>query len=68
MLYRTGDGHLHELSWTTGEVSHADLSTLIPNVQPSSGKPSGYVFAHDKTKHLIYRATNGDLHDLSWLT
>jgi hypothetical protein len=45
-------------------VSHADLSTLIPNVQPSSGKPSAYVFAPDKTQHVIYRATNGDLDDL----
>jgi hypothetical protein len=45
-------------------VSHADLSTLIPNVQPSSGKPSAYVFAREKTQHVIYRATNGDLHDL----
>lgn len=68
VLYRTSNGHLHELSWTTGAVSHVDLSTLIPNVQPSSGKPSGYVFDHDKTQHVIYRATNGDLHDLSWPT
>jgi hypothetical protein len=67
VLYRTSNGHLHELSWTTGAVSHADLSALVPNVQPSSGKPSGYVFAPDRTQHLIYRAMNGDLHDLSWL-
>lgn len=32
-------------------VSHVDLSTLIPNVEPSSGKPSAYVFAPDKTQY-----------------
>ena len=74
VLYRTADadplrsngsGHVHELSWTTGAVSHADLTTLIPNVPLCSGKPSGYAFAPDRTLHAIYRATSGDLHDLS---
>ena len=68
VVYRTSNGHLHELSWTTGAVSHADLSTLISDVQPSSGKPSAYVYEPDATQHVIFRASNGDLHDLSWRT
>jgi len=67
VIYRTSNGHLHELAWTTGAVSHADLSTVTP-AQPSAGKPSAYVFAPDKTQHVIYRASGGDLHDLTWRT
>jgi hypothetical protein len=68
VVYRTSNGHLHELSWTTGAVSHADLTTLEPGIQSSAGKPSAYVLDPDRTQHVLFRATNGDLHDLTFDT
>jgi hypothetical protein len=67
VVYRTSNGHLHELSWTTGAVAHADLTTVTPAV-PSAGKASGYVFGPDRTQHVIYRDGAGHLHDLAWQT
>jgi hypothetical protein len=67
VVYRTSNGHLHELSWTTGAVAHADLTTVTPAV-PSAGKASGYVFGADRTQHVIYRDQAGHLHDLAWQT
>jgi len=67
VLYRTSNGHVHELSWTTGAVAHTDLTTVTPAVA-SAGKPSGYVFDPDRTQHVIYRDAAGHLHDLAFAT
>jgi hypothetical protein len=69
VLYWGWDGHVHELAWTTGEVRHTDLTTVVPNSAPlPAGKPSAYVVAGDRTQHVIYRATDNTVHDLTWST
>src|SRR5205823_14166292 len=34
VLYTTINGHLHELTWTTGAVTHTDLTTAGPSTAP----------------------------------
>jgi hypothetical protein len=67
VIYRTSNGHLHELSsGTTGAVAHADLTTVTPALS-SNSKASAYVFTPDRTQHVIYR-NGGRLFDLTWNT
>ncbi len=65
MIYRSADRHLHELWWTTGVVTHNDLTVLGagPN---AAGTPSSYLVAADGSQHVIYRGGGGHLHDLRW--
>jgi hypothetical protein len=69
-IYRTSNGHLHELGWSTGAVSHADLNTVAPTTKalPSTGKATGYVYPPDRSQHVVYRDANNHLRDLSWIT
>jgi hypothetical protein len=66
ILYRTSNGHLHELVPSNGTVRHTDLTSAVGTDQ-SSGKPFGYVFGADNTQHVLFRsATDGHIHDLNW--
>ena len=66
MIYRDGDGNLHELWWTTGAVEHSDL-TGPSDFPRAAGDPAAYVTA-DGTQHVIYRGGDGNLHELWWTT
>jgi hypothetical protein len=69
IIYRTGNGHLHEISWSGAEAAaHADLTNLAPFIESATGKPSAYVIARDKNQHVVYRSLNGHLHELRWST
>jgi hypothetical protein len=66
VVYRSYDGHLHELSWTTGAVSRTDL-TALASAPIAAGDPSAYfVAAEDCSQHVIYRSSDGHLHELRW--
>jgi hypothetical protein len=74
VIYDSSDGHLHELSWTTGAVTHRDLTSLAraPLIQDglSQGftkRISAYFVAADGTQHVIYRSDiDNHLHELRW--
>ena len=53
VIYRDGDGNLHELWWTTGAPEHRDLTGPFGFPLPRSD-PAAYVTA-DGTQHVIYR-------------
>jgi len=65
VIYRSGNGHLQELWWTTGPVGRGDLT---PNGPAAAGNPSAYFVAADGTHHVIYRSSNGHVHELWWTT
>jgi hypothetical protein len=68
VVYRSFDGHLHEISWTPGSIpGHVDL-TLVASAAPTAvGHPSAYFAPHDGSHHVIYRTFNGHLNELTWV-
>ena len=67
VLYRTSNNHLHELSWTTGAVTHVDLTTAGGGNGPAS-KSSAYALATDNSHHVVYRSADNHVHELAWWT
>jgi hypothetical protein len=72
VVYRSADGHVHELWWQgNNPVSHWDLTAATKDApvaaNDSSGDPIAHYNAGDNTKHVIYRARDGHLYDLSWV-
>lgn len=53
---------MRALSWTVGFVTHDDL-TLLAAAPLATGNPSAYQ-APDGSQHVIYRSSDGHLHDL----
>jgi hypothetical protein len=63
VIYRSGDGHIHELWWGADGWHHNDLTSLTA-APVAASDPSGYVFAAQGTQHVIYRSLDGHLHEL----
>jgi kumamolisin len=66
LLYRDKDhgGVVRSLYWSTGDVGADNLSGIAgaPN---ATGDPVGYYVPGTDTHHVIYRDSNGDLHELN---
>jgi hypothetical protein len=67
VIYRSANGHLNEIWWVPGGGTpyHLDL-TLIASAPLAVGDPSAYLVAADGTHHVIYRSSDGRLHELRW--
>ena len=65
VIYRSGDGHIRSLYWTTGAVSHEDLSGYA-GTPPALGDPVGYYTAHNDTYQIVYGGNDGHLWELYW--
>ena len=68
VVYRGKDGHLHGLYWTTGAVGHDDLSNAVGNAPLPAGDPEAYFNPQDGTHRVVYRTSDGHLHELTWTT
>lgn len=66
LLYRSGDGVVRSLYWSTGAVGADNLSGTA-GAPKTAGDPVGYYTAHDDTHHVIYRTSDGRLHEI-WST
>jgi hypothetical protein len=67
VLYRSSDGHIHELFWIgASPVTHSDLTVKV-GAPPAASDPVGYYSPGLNTKHVIYRSQDGHLHDISWI-
>ena len=68
VIYRSSDGHLHELWWTTGVVGvgHGDLMVVSDAPAAASGTPNGYLTAGGTEQHVFYRGADSHLHELAW--
>ncbi len=66
VVYRGGEGHIHEL-WLppNGEWHLGDLTELT-GAPPAAGDPAGYVTEVDGTARVVYRGDEGHIHEL-WL-
>ena len=60
-------GHLHELWWVgNNPVQHWDLSA-VAGAPPAASDPAAYVSPRTRTKHVLYRGTDGHVHAISWV-
>lgn len=65
IVYRGADGHIHELAASVGgNWGHFDLTTMT-GAPPAAGDPSGYVFVAEQRQHVVYRGTDGHIHELA---
>ena len=66
-VFRTGDGHVHEL-WRKGAANgHSDLTSLA-GAPAAVGDPKAYVFPALGVQNVVYRGSDGHLHGLFWST
>ena len=65
LLFRSGDGRVRSLYWSTGPVGHDDLSGTAGS-PAASGTPVGYHHQPSDGHHVIYRGTDKHLHELVW--
>ena len=68
VVYLGTDGHIHELGYTPGPGAtwgHFDL-TAATSAPPAAGDPDGYVFDAEGRQHIVYRGTDGHIHELGY--
>ena len=66
ITYRGVDGHLWEL-YCVGEAPVTAWNlTVTAGAPPAASDPAVYYNAASDTKHVIYRAANGHLHEIWW--
>ncbi len=63
VIYRSGNGHLHEIWWTSGAPGQGDLT---PNGPEAVDNPAAYFVVADNTQHVVYRSSDGHLRELVW--
>ena len=65
VVYRSGDGAVRDLYWTTGAVVGEDLSGTA-GTPGAAGDPVAYYTAHDDTHQVAYIGQDGHLWELYW--
>jgi len=67
VIYRGQDGHIHDLCFKrdTGRV-HTNLSATTGS-PTAAGDPSGYTFDLFPSQHVVYRGTDGHIHQLYFM-
>lgn len=67
VIFRSGDGRLHELWHFLGEadVHHVDL-TAAYSAPPAADRPVYYASPRAPHQHVAYRGTNGHIYELLW--
>lgn len=68
VVYRDGDGRLHEL-WRKGDqAGTSDLTTLGSNAMPAASDASSYIDPVDGVEVALYRGTDQHVYSLYWST
>jgi hypothetical protein len=65
VVYRSQDGHIHELWWQNGAWNTDDI-TASTSAPAAAGDPSGYMFDAQGSQHVVYRSQDGHIHELWW--
>ena len=64
VVYRGTDGHIHELWFSSARNwNHNDL-TNATGAPAAASDPAGYTWDVDRTQHVVYRGTDGHIHEL----
>jgi hypothetical protein len=59
VAYRSADGHLQRLFWTTSGWTHTDLTAITGAPLASGGIPTGYAVDFEQTLHFDYTGSGG---------
>jgi hypothetical protein len=63
VVFRTTDGHIHELWWSPDPLAwHDNDLTASTGAPVAAGDPMGYVFAD--IQHVVFRTTDARIHEL----
>ena len=66
VIYRSADGHLHEIWWPLGGTpAHVDL-TLFALAPPAVDRPAAFTIDGPNSHHVIYRGTDNQIHEITW--
>ena len=65
VVYRSADGHLHEIWWTPGGgvPTHVDL-TLYGLAGLATDTPAAFTVEGPNTQHVAYRGRDGHVHEI----
>jgi hypothetical protein len=70
VVYRSADRHLHDLSWVPGgRLRYVDLTlgALAPlAAQKLRDTPTAFTIEGPNTQHVVYRDTDGLIHEIRW--
>ncbi len=66
VIYRAGNGHIHELWWDAAGGWHDGDLTAVTGAPSAAGDPAAYVFDAEGTQHVIFREGNGHIHEMWW--
>ena len=68
VIYRSADGHLHEIWWVFGaQPAHVDL-TVAALAPPAVERPAAFTIDGPNTQHVIYRGSDNQIHEITWQT
>jgi hypothetical protein len=66
VVYRATDGHIYELWWVGYAPVQGWNLTAAAGAPLAASDPAAYYSAATNTKHVVYRSSDGHLHDLAW--
>jgi hypothetical protein len=67
VFYVGQDGHVYELAWFGVAPVFGWSPTAAAGAPKPSGRVAAYYSAGTNRKHVVYRSSNGRLHDVSWI-
>ena len=68
IVYRDGQGRLHELWQHGSDAGTSNLTQLANNAIRAAGDPTTYINTPEGLEVALYRATDGHVHGLYWST
>src|SRR5215203_3235668 len=67
VVYRAGDGHLHEIAFDPRAGSWGDFDVTAATAAPTPvGDPQGYFDPSRNVPWVVYRADDGHLHEIAF--
>ncbi len=66
VVYRSGNGHLHDLSRGDGGTLVLVDLTLEAVAPPAADRPAGFSIEGPNSQHVVYRGTDGQIHEIRW--
>jgi hypothetical protein len=66
VIYRSSNGHIHELWWFPKGAPHNGDLTAATGAPLTAGNPSGYMFEAEGTQHVVYRGQDAHIHEIWW--
>jgi hypothetical protein len=66
VIYRSANGHLHEIWWYFG-APPADVDlTLFALARRAAGTPAAYTVDGTSSQHVVYRSTDNEIREITW--